>query len=103
MREKKRWMLIGIQAEEGQKLAGADARLAVNEALFSFLGEVGAAKAQARVYEFDQAKQALLLRCSLHSLEEVIAALMLKRFFHAKPIALRLQKLAGSAGSIWPA
>jgi len=95
-------MLIEIQTEDGQKLAGADARLAVNEALFSFLGEVGAAKAQARVHEFDPAQQAMLMRCSLHSLEEVIAALMLKRFFKGKGIALRLEKLAGSAGSVWP-
>lgn len=102
MRMKKRWLLYTIQIEQGQKLAPAEARFAINEALFSFFGEAGASRAEARVHEFDEAKQALLIRCNLGSLEQVIAALMLKRFFRSKGVALRLQKLAGSAGSIWP-
>ncbi len=98
MRDKKRYLLYAI---EGQELDEKAARLAVRNAVYSFLGEKGASEANAKFMEFNAGKQLFLLRCSLASLESTIASIALQTAFNARPIALRLEKMSGSVKHVW--
>ncbi|NUN11608.1 hypothetical protein HUU53_03090 [Candidatus Micrarchaeota archaeon] len=97
MREKKRYLLYKLV---GQKLDEKKAKHLVYEAVFSFLGEKTAGKAGASLKEFNPEKQLLVLRCDLKYLEQIIAALALKRFFEGRDIALRLEKISGSVSNL---
>ncbi len=98
MREKKRYLLCAI---EGQQLDEKNARLAVRQAVYNFLGEKGASEANVKLLEFDHIGQKFLLRCALASLESTIASLAFCTIFNNKPLALRLQKISGSVKHVW--
>ncbi len=96
MREKKRYLLYKI---EGQELDEKSLRLLVRKAVYGFLGEHGASSANAKVLEF--AGDKFLIKCSLKSVEQVIASLALQVEYNNKPIALRLQKMSGAVKHVW--
>ncbi len=99
MRLKKRYLLYKI---EGQQLDEKAVRLAVRNAVYSFLGEKGASEANVKVMGFDAVKQAFFVRCALDSLESVIASIALQTTFKERPIAMRLQKMSGSVKNVLP-
>ena len=97
MREKKRVIQIAIESSEGaHALNEKEARLVVNEAVFSFLGESGASKAPVKFVRWSESKQEGFLKCNTPFLQETIAALALKKEFRGQKIAVRTLKLAGS-------
>ncbi len=98
MRFKKRYLLYAI---EGQKLDEKSVRSAVRSAVYYFLGEKGSSEANARFLAFNEKDQRFLLACALNQLENVIAALAFYVVRDNGPIALRLQKISGSAGNLW--
>lgn len=98
MRFKKRYLLYVI---EGQKLDERHAREVVKKAVHAFIGSKGAGEANVKFMGFDENKQCFFLRCSLQSLESVVASLALQTGFNEKPLALRLQKMSGSVKNVW--
>src|SRR3989338_11011152 len=93
MRENKRYLHVVV---EGGRFAEIEAKKLFSQAVLETLGELGAAKAAFAFKGFDVEKQEAVGKCTTKSMEEVIAALALKRFFEGKDVALRLQKIAGS-------
>lgn len=98
--EKKRYLLLQLEAEGGAKLSQDDFKHACYEAVFALLGEAGAARAALQPKLFDAQKQLGVIKCSLASLNKVIAALACKNSFKGRKIALRLQKISGSIGKL---
>ncbi len=98
MRFKKRYLLYVI---EGQMLDEKSAKSAVYSEVYNFLGEKGASEANVKFLAFNEPHQRFLLACALEHLENVIASLALCVVFKDMPIALRLQKISGSAGNLW--
>ena len=94
MRENKRY--LHIQIESGEKLDEQTAKKLLSQAVLETLGELGAARAAFAFKAFDPAKGEAVIKCTTKSVEEVIAALALKRFYDGKDVALRLVKMAGS-------
>jgi len=93
IREKKRWLLLRFDGQGG--LSEAETRRACNDAVLSFLGESGASGANFKLAAYRGGTA--LASCSLASLEQVAAALALKRFHDGKGIAIRLVSISGSA------
>ena len=93
MREKKRVIAFSI---EGLRVNGKEARLIINESIFGFLGELQASKASAKFVRWDEGAQQGFLKCNTAFLQEVIAALALKKEFRGQKIAVRTLKLLGS-------
>ena len=92
IREKKRYLLVGI---EGARLSSSEAKSAAFEAIFSLFGDAGASRAKLQLKEFDDSRQLMILKCALAEMNGTIAALALKTEFRGKPIALRLKKITG--------
>lgn len=80
MLEKKRYLLVEIAVEGGGKLGEREAKHLLYAAAFEFLGELGAARAGLRFKVFDEGFQRAVIKCRTDSLEQVVAALALKRF-----------------------
>lgn len=95
MREKKRYVTLKIE-RDGEALDGFKAKRLLSQSVLDVLGQAGAAEAAFSVKAFDAETQRAVVKCSTKSLERVIAALALKRFFDGKSVALRVEKLAGS-------
>jgi len=91
---KKRYLLVKIDAAKA--FSPVEAETAVRQAVLEAFGEKGLADAGARLKEFNSETQLALVRCSLSSQEEVIAALALKRFVNGQGIALRVQRIFGT-------
>lgn len=103
MREKRRYLLIEVISE--RKFSEEDAKRAAYEAVFQLLGEQGASKAAMQAKAYDPERQLLLLKCSLASHRNVVAALALKAGFGGARISLRLRKIYGTlkkAKSLFP-
>ncbi len=92
--EKKRYLLLKIETD-GAALRQEEFKHCVYEAIFTLLGEAGAARANVQAKLFDERKQEGIIRCSLVGLERVIAALACKTSFKGKKVAVRLQKISG--------
>ncbi|HIH20004.1 TPA: hypothetical protein HA244_01930 [Candidatus Micrarchaeota archaeon] len=93
LRENKRYLHVLV---EGERLGEGEAKRLLSQAVLETLGELGAAKAAFAFKAFDAERQEAVVKCTTKSMEEVIAALSLKRFFEGRDVALRLQKIAGS-------
>lgn len=100
MTEKKRYLLLKLEHEAVMRFGSSEAKHCVYEALFSVLGEAGAARAQAQIKHFDEAKQLLVLKCATSELDNVIAALAAKTEFKGSYVALRLQRISGLASKL---
>ncbi len=94
LREKKRYLHVKI--DFGAKLDERSAKSLLSQAVLETLGTAGAGEAAFAIKAFDDAKQEAVVKCSTKSMEKVIAALALKRFYDGKDVALRLVKIAGS-------
>ena len=94
MREKKRYLYVKI--EFGEKLDERSAKKLFSQAVLDVLGESGAAQAGFAFKQFNPTVQSAVVKCSTESLDLVISALALKRFFDDRDVALRLEKIAGS-------
>ncbi|MFH0835626.1 MAG: Rpp14/Pop5 family protein [Candidatus Micrarchaeota archaeon] len=94
MKQKNRFLRFAVEC--GAKLGEQDARKLVEEALVQVIGSNGIAKHRVEFRKFDEAAQVFWLRCSSAGVDEVVAAIALKRFFEGKDIALRLQLVSGS-------
>jgi RNase P/RNase MRP subunit POP5 len=94
LREKKRYVIVAVESEE--KLNEQNAKRLLSQAVLEILGEAGAGDASFAFKEFDSEKQEAVIKCSTKSLERVIAALALKRFFEGKNVALRVLEVKGS-------
>jgi RNase P/RNase MRP subunit POP5 len=98
MLEKKRYLLVEIAVENG-KLGEREAKHLLYAAAFEFLGELGAARAGLRFKAFDERSQRAVIKCRTDSLEQVVAALALKRFHsfaqQRASVALRASKASG--------
>ena len=100
MLEKKRYLLLLVERERGEFFKQDEFKHCVYEAVFSLLGEAGAARAGVQVKFFDEKKQEGIVRCSLASLEKVIAAIACKTSFRGKKVALRLEKMSGMIAKV---
>ncbi len=99
MLEKKRYLLVEI-AVENTRLGEREAKHLLYAAAFEFLGELGAACAGLRFKAFDERAQRSVIKCRTDSLEQVVAALALKRFHSFVPgqrasVVLRASKASG--------
>lgn len=94
VKEKKRYLLVQVDCEG--KLDERQAKHALYEAVFSLLGEGGAADAGVKLIEWNMERQEAMVLCKNTALEEVVAALALKRFFEGKGIALRVKRVSGT-------
>ena len=94
MREKKRFLEVAV---EGTRLKDErEAKSLLSKAVLEVLGESGFSDAAFAFAGFDAEKQVAVVKCSTSSLEKVIAALALKRFYEGKDVALRVLKIYGS-------
>ena len=93
MREKKRYLLVKFHGDE--KLTGETAKHLIYEAVFQFVGELGASKAAVQLMTFDAKTQSAVVKCATAMLEESIAAFALKKFWHKKPIRIETIKASG--------
>ena len=93
--EKKRYLLLKVEKARGEKFSQEEFKHCAYEAIFSLLGEAGAARSNIQAKFFDEAKQEGVVRCSLAGLERTIAALACKTSFRGKKVALRLVKISG--------
>lgn len=98
MIEKKRYVLYKIEAQ--RKVSAEEAKHLSYEALFEFLGELGAAKAGTQFKAFNEARQEGIVKCKPPALEEVVAALAAKRLWRKEPVALRVLKVSGAIGNV---
>ncbi len=99
MMEKKRYLLLAF--ERAEPLQAEEAKNLAYEALFSLLGEAGAAKARITWKDFDEKEQKGVLKCSTGMLDKVVAALALKRYWKGGDVAIRVQRVSGEIGKIW--
>lgn len=93
MKEKKRYILVqadGLPADEKAL------KTAAYEAAFEWLGDKGVSDARVQFVRGEAGKAEFWLKCSTKGLEDVVAALALKRFFQGKDVALRVVRVAGS-------
>ena len=93
MKEKKRYILVqadGVPADEKALKSAA------YEAAFEWLGDKGVSDARVQFVRAETGKNEFWLKCSTKGLEDVVAALALKRFFAGKDVALRVIRVAGS-------
>ncbi len=101
MKEKKRYILVNA---EGLAADEKSLKTVAYDALFEWLGDKGVSVARIQFIRAEQKKNEFWLKCSTKGLEDVVAALALKRFFQGKDVALRVVKVAGSvprlAGSL---
>ncbi|MBI5036559.1 hypothetical protein HZC09_04400 [Candidatus Micrarchaeota archaeon] len=95
MKEKRRYLKIKVEGVEGGE---EQARKAVNSALFEYLGQSGFSKAKPQAIKF--VPPYLILRCRNDQLDEVVAALSLKRFHEGKSVALRTEKVSGTIAAL---
>ncbi len=113
MRPKKRYLLVAIEggaATHAGKTASPTATTAgtaspafgaqeakdiIYRAVSALWGEAGVSKAALRIIAFDEKKQEAIVRCSLESLEQVIAALALCTSWRGRPLALRVKRITG--------
>ena len=84
--EKKRYLLVDAEGLEG------DAVKCVDEAVQTFLGELGASKARVIV----KGESPLIVKCARGTEDEVIAALALKKEFEGRQVALRVRRVSGT-------
>ncbi|MBI5225906.1 hypothetical protein HY994_01550 [Candidatus Micrarchaeota archaeon] len=114
MKEKKRYILVladGVPADEKAL------KTAAYDAVFEWLGDKGVSDARVQFIRAEPvsttsassasggqnpAGSQFWLKCSTKSLEDVIAALALKRLFEGKDVALRVIKVAGSVPRVGP-
>ncbi len=94
LREKKRYIFVRIEAAEA--FSQPQAKALLSQAALELLGQAGAADAAFSVKAFDPETRRAVVKCSTKSLERVLAALALKRFFEGKDVAVRVEKIAGS-------
>lgn len=94
MREKKRYLHLKI--DFGAKLDERSTKNLLSQAVLETLGTAGAGEAAFAIKALDESKQEAVVKCSTKSMEKVIAALTLKRFYDGKDVAIRLVKIAGS-------
>ncbi len=90
MREKKRYLLV-----KPDGVAPGREKAAVESALLEWLGERGVFDAGAGVVRVEP-DGLVWVRCAPKAIENVVAALLLKRFFDQKNAALRTIQAAGS-------
>ncbi len=105
MKEKKRYILVKADGIPGNEKA---LKTACYDAVFEWLGDKGVSDARVHFIRAESAPgtastnadetkmSRFWLKCSTAKLEDIIAALALKRFFEGKDIALRVVKVAGS-------
>lgn len=94
MREKRRY--LQLQIVSGKKYSEEEAKHLLYESVFQVLGEKGASMAALGLKAFEGGGQLMLVKCSLKSHQEVIAALALKTLFRGEKVAIRLQKIYGT-------
>ncbi len=102
MLEKRRYLRLKLEREGSAGFTAEEAKHAVYEAVFSLLGEGGAAKANVQAKEFDPAKQEIVIKCATRELDNVIAALAAKVEFRGAKAALRLLKVSGAISRLLP-
>lgn len=93
MKEKKRYILAqadGLAADEKAL------KTAAYDAVFEWLGDKGTSVARVQFIRAEPGSIRFWLKCSTSGLEDVVAALALKRFLDGKDVALRVIKVAGS-------
>ncbi len=98
MREKKRYLLVGI---EGPAVDEKSAKHLVHEAVFQLLGEAGAADAGFQFKAFDAGRKAVVVKCRTTGLEKVVAALAAKRWWKGGGVALRVKKISGMVSKVF--
>jgi RNase P/RNase MRP subunit POP5 len=104
MREKRRYLEFQILSKK--TFTDEEAKHLLYEGVFQLLGEKGASIAALQLKAFESKKQLMLVKCSLKSYMQVIAALALKTAFRGTAIALRLRKIYGTldkAKAVFPA
>jgi len=94
MREKKRFVEVAIEGVKPKDEREAKALL--SKAVLEVLGENGFSEAAFAFASFDVEKQVAVVKCATASLEQVIAALALKRFHENQDVALRVLRVYGS-------
>lgn len=92
-RGKERYVAFEI---EGGRLNDAEAKIAVYSGINSFLGEGGAAVANARVVFFDEIGQKGILKCERGEVERVKSALALITNFREKELHVRALGVSGT-------
>ncbi len=101
MKEKKRYILVNVDGMPADEKA---LKTVAYDALFEWLGDKGVSDARVQFIRAEPGSNRFWLKCSIKGLEDVVAALALKRFFQGKDVALRVIKVAGSvprlAGSL---
>ena len=100
MREKRRYLLLKLGAEGGRKFSAEEAKQLVYEAVFSLLGEEGAASAGVQLKEFDPGRQLLVVKAANKGVDKAIAALAAKTEFRGGRCCLRLQGISGAIGRL---
>lgn len=98
MREKKRYLLVKFDSPS--QLSAEEAKHLVYESLFQLVGEYGASKAALQFKNFDAEGQRASLKCASAMLEQVIAALALKRTSKGREVAMHVISVSGSASKI---
>ena len=91
-----------VSFRSSEKFDEQSARHAVYSAVYSAIGEMGAARAGIQMKHFDEKKQEAVLACSLDSLNEVIGSLALKKTHYEKGksfgLRLKVEKTSGKIG-----
>lgn len=85
-----------MKIDFAEKLGEQAAKKLLSQSVLETLGSAGAGEAAFAIKFFDERKQEAVVKCSTKSVERVIAALALKRFYDGKDVAIRLVKIAGS-------
>lgn len=98
MLEKKRYILFRIEAPK--PCTSESAKHLTYQALFEFLGELGAARASTQFKAFSETTQMGVVKCKPAFVDDVIAALAAKRFWNKEPVALRVTKVSGAIGNL---
>jgi RNase P/RNase MRP subunit POP5 len=91
--DKKRFLTVAI---EGPVLGEIEAKKLLTSSILEILGENGFSQARFAFAGFDGKKQVAVVKCSPQSLDAVVAALALKRFYGGKDVALRVTRVFGS-------
>ncbi|MEM3555844.1 MAG: Rpp14/Pop5 family protein [Candidatus Micrarchaeia archaeon] len=90
MKERRRYVKVRF---EGEEVSEREAREAVDNAVLSFLGELGFSKANPRLVEFKNNEAVIL--CSHSEVQKVKAALALVDRIKGKPGCIRILRVSG--------
>lgn len=98
MREKRRYLEVRIVTPSSVDEEGL--RRVLWEALLGALGEVGAAKTQAWVLEWDPAAGTGFIRCAIPSVDEVIFSLKTVTAIGGTPANIIIEGVSGTLKSL---